>query len=57
MTVFHVTMKRLEYSHAIPILLVVVPVHASYPVRATDVIANVERRWSGWTAVGIERAA
>lgn len=55
MNLYHVTLRRVRNSHAIPHLLVELSARAPQHVTAAEVLKSVEQRWLGWQVAGIEK--
>lgn len=54
---FHLTLRRISHSHAIPLLLVELSAKAPSHVTAYEVMESVQIRWHAWQVIGIERSA
>ena len=55
MNLYRITLRRLRHEHAIPNVLVVLPVRMPECSTAYEVIQDVERRWPAWSVSGIEK--
>lgn len=55
MNLYHLTLRRVRNSHAIPHLLVELSARAPQHVTAAEVLKSVEQRWLGWQVAGIEK--
>ena len=54
---FHLTLRRVSHTHAIPHVLVELSAKAPSYVTAAQVMESVQVKWMGWAVVGIERTA
>lgn len=52
---FHLTLRRISPTHAIPRIFVGLSAKAPRYVTAAQVLESVQSRWADWKIVGIEK--